>query len=162
VKNNNLHTDWQDQSDNKIELPYSVSPNYFDTLADAILLQAKLETLPKENVYNQPADYINTFTVNTAILQPAKKTWALPKIAIAASVAMLIAVGSYFISTTPNYTTTIAQIVDENQIKDADAEAYLLDDAEDDIVKTNTNNATINLENITIEEINNYLIQEEI
>ncbi len=161
--------------------PYEVPGNYFEELDSEILAQIHTEdflaSLPKQTPYHKPADYFEPLSdiiisksVKVNRISPLRATRTFyGKMAVAASLFVLLATGFLFMTQTSsprNVETQLAQISDaeiDNYIQDHAYEfdnhiSYqFIDESNIDINKLENDIYNSYFDNISEDEINNFL-----
>lgn len=162
-------------------IPYEVPDGYFEGLNTEILAQVHiahfLDSLPKQTPFHKPADYFETLSdvvvtksVKVNRINPLRATRTFyGKMAVAASLFVLLAIGFLLMTQTSapkNVETQLAQISDteiDNYIQDHAYEfdnhiSYqLIDESNIDINKLENDIYNSYFDNITEDEINNFL-----
>lgn len=163
------------------QLPYEVPQAYFDQMPTFVVDQIKnthfVESLPKQVPYDLPVDYFEQFpkviitkTQDAKSLQPLRVTRTLySKIAMAASLLIILSLGFLFITQPVNHADVETQLA---QISDADINTYIqkhayefeshltfqsIDESKIDLNKLENDIYNAYFDNITDDEINQFL-----
>jgi hypothetical protein len=118
----------------KMEMPENYFEHFNATLHEAIETETFLETLPKTNPFEVPQHYfeapMNKFNSHKNNM---KATWIKP-LAIAASMALIIGTGFYFLknkNNTPNYVANNSTTTVDTIFTPTEAEHYVLENIDD-------------------------------